>query len=145
MEKKISSPRERRKWKWFLVGNRVCYLQPPKWSRPRIDPQPWIISGWVSFRGPIGDHSRIGSFRGLYSSFTTCHFRSETKPTPYRSVVWKYVFLLHVLNEIENIINAGKWVLFENRKKLIPSKKNHSVLIAQLCSRKTQEVTNQQK
>ena len=32
------------------------------------------------------------------------------------SIVWKYVFLLHVLNKNENIINAGYWVLSENRK-----------------------------
>ena len=35
------------------------------------------------------------------------------------------VFLLHVLNKNENIINAGYWLLSENRKKLIPSKKNN--------------------
>ena len=29
----------------------------------------------------------------------------------YGSTVWKYVFLLHVLNKNENIINAGYWVL----------------------------------
>ena len=34
----------------------------------------------------------------------------------YRSIVLKYVFLLHVLNNNENIFNAGYWVLSENRK-----------------------------
>ena len=28
----------------------------------------------------------------------------------------KYVFLLHMLNKDENIINVGSWVLSENRK-----------------------------
>ena len=34
-------------------------------------------------------------------------------------IVWKDVFLLHLLNKNENIINAGHWVqsvLSENRK-----------------------------
>ena len=30
------------------------------------------------------------------------------------SIVWKYVFLLHILNKSNNIINAGYWVLSEN-------------------------------
>ena len=54
-------------------------------------------------------------------SITTCLLRSETnrytmKYWFYGSIVWKYVFLLHVLNKNENIINAGYWVLCENRK-----------------------------
>ena len=32
------------------------------------------------------------------------------------SILRKYVFLFHVLNKNENIINAGYWVLSENRK-----------------------------
>ena len=34
----------------------------------------------------------------------------------HRHIVWKYVFLLHVLSKNENIINAWYWVLYENRK-----------------------------
>ena len=34
----------------------------------------------------------------------------------YRSLVLKYVFLLHVLNKNKNIINAGYLVLSEIRK-----------------------------
>ena len=34
----------------------------------------------------------------------------------HRSIAWKYVSLLHVLNKNENIVNAGHWVVFENRK-----------------------------
>ena len=45
----------------------------------------------------------------------------------------------------ENIFNFGYWVLSENRKKLIPSKKNQSVLIAKISSRKTQKIANPQK
>ena len=50
-----------------------------------------------------------------------------------------------VLNKNENIINAGCWVLSENCKKIIPSKKNQSVLIAKISSRKTQKIANPQK
>ena len=76
-------------------------------------------------------------------SITTCLFHSET--TKYWFTAWKYVFLLHKLNINENIINAfgtgpGYWVLSENRKKLIPSKKSQSVLIAKISSRKTQKL-----
>ena len=35
---------------------------------------------------------------------------------PYRSIVWKYVFPLHIINKNENIINTEYWVLSENRK-----------------------------
>ena len=35
---------------------------------------------------------------------------------PYRSIVWKYVFLLHLLNKNENSINAGYSALSKNRK-----------------------------
>ena len=34
----------------------------------------------------------------------------------YWFIVWKYVFLLHILNKNENIINAVYWALSENRK-----------------------------
>ena len=44
-----------------------------------------------------------------------------------------------MLNKNENIINAGYCVLSENRKKIIPSEKNQSVLIAKISSRKTQK------
>ena len=57
----------------------------------------------------------------------------------------KYVFLLRILNKNENIINAGHWVLSGNCKKLIPSKKNKSVLITKISSRKTQKIANPQK
>ena len=33
-----------------------------------------------------------------------------------RNIVLEYVFLLHILNKNKNIINAGYWVLSENRK-----------------------------
>ena len=36
---------------------------------------------------------------------TTCLFYLET--TKYWFIAWKYVFLLHVLNKNENIINDG--------------------------------------
>ena len=49
----------------------------------------------------------------------------------HRSIVWKYVFLLHVLNKNENIINAGYWVLSEiakinpqQEKQVCPKRKN---------------------
>ena len=47
---------------------------------------------------------------------------------------------LHVLNKNENIINAGYW-----SQKLIPSKKNQSVLIAKISFQKTQKIINPQK
>ena len=34
-----------------------------------------------------------------------------------------YVFMLHELNRKENIINAGYWVLSENRKNELPARK----------------------
>ena len=43
----------------------------------------------------------------------------------YRSFVWKYVFLLHVLTKKENIINAVSWVLSENRKNYFPARKTN--------------------
>ena len=46
----------------------------------------------------------------------------------HRSILKKYVFLLHVLNEKENIVNAGYWVLSENRKNYFLSKKTQCVL-----------------
>ena len=52
---------------------------------------------------------------------------------------------MQVLNKNETIINAGYWVLSENRKKIIRSKKNQSVLIAKTSSRKTQKIANLQK
>ena len=48
----------------------------------------------------------------------------------YGSIVWKYVFLLHVLNKNENIINAEYWVLLgtkinsEQEKPICPNRKN---------------------
>ena len=41
----------------------------------------------------------------------------------YWFIVWKYVFLLHVLNKNENIINAGYWVFSENRKNYFLARK----------------------
>ena len=40
---------------------------------------------------------------------------------------------MHVLNKNENIINAGYWVLSENHKKIIPSKKNIGRHMGQYC------------
>ena len=62
----------------------------------------------------------------------------------YGNIVWKYVFLLHVLNKNENNINAGS-PSNQHRYKHHPSKKNQSVLIAKISSRKTQKITNPQK
>ena len=57
-------------------------------------------------------------------------FHSETKwyTMKYWFIVWKYVFLLHVLNKNENIINAGCFLK-----------------IAKISSHKTQEIANLQK
>ena len=52
---------------------------------------------------------------------------------------------MHVLNKNENILNAGYWVLSEKSQKLIPCKKNQSVLIVKISSRKTQKIANPQK
>ena len=53
--------------------------------------------------------------RNRACSITTCLFHSEM--TTYWYITWKYVyFLFHVLSKNENIINAGYWVLSENRK-----------------------------
>ena len=59
-------------------------------------------------------------------------FHSETKwyTMKYWFIVWKYVFLLHVLNKNENIINAGT---------------GYFLKIAKIGSRKTQEIANLQK
>ena len=35
---------------------------------------------------------------------------------PHRSIVWKYVFLLHVLGKNENIINGEYWEISKNSK-----------------------------
>ena len=54
--------------------------------------------------------------RNRVCSITTRLLHSET--TKYWLIARKYVFLLHVLNNDENIINTGQyWVLSENRKK----------------------------
>ena len=60
------------------------------------------------------------------------------------SIVWKYVFLLHVLNKttILSVLGTG---LFLKSQKLIPSKKNQSVLIAKISSHKKQKTANPQK
>ena len=62
----------------------------------------------------------------------------------YGNIVWKYVFLLHVLNKNENNINAGS-PSNQHQYKHHPSKKNQSVLIVKISSRKTQKITNPQK
>ena len=51
--------------------------------------------------------------RNRVCSITHCLFHSETKQ--YSTKNW-FVFLLLVLNKNKNIINAGYWVLSENRK-----------------------------
>ena len=52
-----------------------------------------------------------------YSAKKSCLFNQNlSKTTKYWFIVWKNVFLLHVLNKNENIINVGYWVLSENRK-----------------------------
>ena len=70
-------------------------------------------------------------------------FIQKTKryTTKYWFIFWNYVFLLLVLNKNENIINAAYWVLSENRKTSFPiaNKKNQSVLIAKISSRKTNQ------
>ena len=55
------------------------------------------------------------------------------------------VFLLHVLNKNENIINAGYWVLSENRKVNSQQKKQICPNRKKLSSRKTQKIANAQK
>ena len=50
-----------------------------------------------------------------------------------------YVFLFHVLNKNENVIINNLSGTFWKSQKLIPSKKNQSVLIAKIRSRKTQK------
>ena len=57
-------------------------------------------------------------------AITTCLFHSET--TKYWFTAWKYVFLLHVLNKNENLINAGYMGTFWKSQKLILSKTNLS-------------------
>ena len=45
---------------------------------------------------------------------------------PYRSIVWKYVFLLHLLKKNENSINAVYYLaLSKNRKNYFPARKNN--------------------
>ena len=40
----------------------------------------------------------------------------------YRSIVWKYIFLLPVLNKNENFVNAGYFLI----AKLVPAKQKKS-------------------
>ena len=68
--------------------------------------------------------------RNRVCSITTGLFFSE-KYWRTLSIVWKYVFLLHVLNKNDNIINAGYWVLSEiakidpqQEKPVCPNRKN---------------------
>ena len=59
-----------------------------------------------------------------YSAKKSCLFNQNlSKTTEYWFIVWKNVFLLHVLNKNENIINVGYWVLSENRKNEFPARK----------------------
>ena len=52
-----------------------------------------------------------------YNTKKSCLFNHNlSKTMKYWFIVSKCVFLLHVLNKNENIINAGCWVLSENRK-----------------------------
>ena len=52
-----------------------------------------------------------------YNTKKSCLFNhNSSKTTKYWFIDWKCVFLLHILNKNENIINAGCWVLSENRK-----------------------------
>ena len=58
----------------------------------------------------------------------------------HRSIVWKYVFA-HVLSKNENLsimLGTGYFQWWKSQK-LIPSKKNQSVLIEKITSRKTQK------
>ena len=68
--------------------------------------------------------------RNRVCSITTGLFFSE-KYWHTLSIVWKYVFLLHVLNKNDNIISAGYWVLSEiakidpqQEKPVCPNRKN---------------------
>ena len=54
------------------------------------------------------------------------------------------IFLLHVLNKSETIINAVYWVLSEVAKNNNNNNKQ-SVLIAKISSCKTQKIANPQK
>ena len=81
----------------------------------------------------------------LYLKFATQKYNTKklclvndnlSKTMKYWFLVSKCVFLLHVLSKNENIINAG---YFLKIAKLIPSKKNQSVLIEKISSRKTQK------
>ena len=64
---------------------------------------------------------------------------------PYRSIVWKYVFLLHLLKKNENSISAVYLALSKNRKNYFPARKTICPLIAKISSRKTQNIANPQK
>ena len=70
-------------------------------------------------------------------------FHSETKwyTMKYWSIVWKYVFLLHVLNKNENIINA----ILNKNENIINAGAGYFLKIAKISSHKTQEIANLQK
>ena len=76
------------------------------------------------------NYTRIQYQEIVSVQFTTGLFFSE-KYWLTLSIVWKYVFLLHVLNKNDNIINAGYWVLSEiakinpqQEKPVCPNRKN---------------------
>ena len=77
--------------------------------------------------------------RNRVCSITTCLFHSETKryTTKYWFIVWKYVFLLHLLNKTQKYYES--WVLgtFLKISKINSQQENQSVLIAKISSCKT--------
>ena len=56
-----------------------------------------------------------------------------------------HLFLWHILNKNENIINAGFWVLSENRKINSLQEKPICPEIAKITSCKTKKIANLQK
>ena len=84
-----------------------------------------------------------------YSTKKSCLFNHNLslsfRNSKYWFIAWKYVFVLHVLNKKENIINLTSTAYFLKSPKLIPSKKNQSVPIAKISFRKTQKIDNPQK
>ena len=109
----------------------------------------WIFSTLISLH-------KTAVLSNCICSITTCLFRSEIKWLKWcmsKTIIgfcrsrppWYclYVFSLHVLNKNDNVINdlsGTSWKM----QKLIPSKKNQSVLIAKISSRKIQKLANPQ-
>ena len=57
----------------------------------------------------------------------------------YWFIVWKYGFLLHLLNKILSMLATG---YFLKIAKINSQQKNQSVLIAKISSHKTQKMAN---